>query len=404
MGGNKKYSGYRSFQYLEPKRDYASFPLEKEIDRVPKYDFGLSKTQEERVQQIIEKNIIISLHDHLDVFPEKGHSGPTLRNGRRFTAYEGIAHAGFDCVFDNGGGSTWNSTVEYLGMKQSDYHHQNFVIPCLRAEDVETAFREGKCALLSAIEQASAIDRDVDRIDILHGLGIRSMGICYSESNTLGDGLNEMRDGGLTDLGYDAVVRMNKVGILIDVSHTGDVTAMDTIEASKDPICISHRGTRALTNSTRMLPNEVLQACAEKGGVLGLEVAGFGLRTQKHPEASIEGFLEHMEYCIKLLGVDHVGAGPDTMYQDHAEMYRRQGRLQAIGGYGHYDRPRPEGPVKRHSQLRWTMIEGLDYIKGLESATDFPNIIRGLVRDGYSDAEIAKVAGGNGLRLLKEVL
>ncbi len=310
MGGHKKYSGYKSFQYLEPHLDYASYLLEKEIDRVPPYDFGLSKTQEERVQGIIEKNMIISMHEHLEVFPDKSYTGPKLRRGRRFTAYQGLVHSGFDCVFDNIVGPEWNGIIEHLGMKLSDYHHQDFVIPCLKGEDVEKAFREGKCALLSTVEQASAIDRDVDRIDILHGLGIRSMGICYSESNTLGDGLSELRDGGLTDVGYDAVIRMNKVGILIDVSHTGDITAMDTIDASKDPICISHRGSRTLTNSTRMLPDEVLKACAEKGGVIGLEVAGFGLRTQKHPEGSIEGFLEQMGHCIKLLGIDHVGAAP----------------------------------------------------------------------------------------------
>jgi len=404
MGGHKKYSGYKSFQYLTPHLDYASYPLEKEIDRFPPYDLGLSKMQEERVQGIIEKNMIVSMHEHLEVFPDKSYTGPKLRRGRRFTAYEGLAHAGLDCVFDNIVGPEWNGIIEHMGMKLSDYHHQDFVIPCLKGEDVERAFREGKCALLSTIEQASAIDRDVDRIDILHGLGVRSMGICYSESNTLGDGLNELRDGGLTDVGYDAVTRMNKVGILIDVSHTGDITAMDTIESSKDPICISHRGSRTLTNSTRMLPDEVLQTCAEKGGVIGLEVAGFGLRTQKHPEGSIEGFLEQMEYCIKLLGVDHVGAGPDTLYGDHAELYRSRDRLAAVAGFGHYDRPRQEGKVKLHGKQRAVLIQGLDYIKGLESPTDFPNIVRGLVRDGYSDAEIAKVAGGNALKLIKAVL
>jgi membrane dipeptidase len=404
MGGSKKYSGYKSYEYLEPRIDYASYPLEKQVNRFPAYDFGLSKTQEEHVREIIEKNIIIDLHEHLSVFPEEDYKGPTLRSGREFTAYEGLASVGFDCVFDNVMAPTWESIVEHIGMKHSDYHHQDFVIPCLKAEDVERAFKEGKCALLCAIENASAIDRNVDRIDILHGLGLRSTGICYSWSNTLGGGLNETKDGGLTDFGYDAVVRMNKVGILIDVSHAGDVTSMDTIEASKDPICISHRGSRALTNWPRMAPDEVLQACAEKDGVVGIEVAGLGIRTKKHLEPSIEGFLEQMEYCIDLLGIDHVGAGPDTLYTDHAEWYRISDRTSAIAGYGHYQRPLPDGPQKQFAEQYEVLMDGLDHIKGLESPSDFPNIIRGLVRDGYSDDEIAKVAGGNGLRLLKAVL
>lgn len=81
MGGHKKYSGYKSFQYLTPHLDYASYPLEKEIDRFPPYDFGLSKTQEERVQGIIEKNMIVSMHEHLEVFPDKSYTGPKLRRG-----------------------------------------------------------------------------------------------------------------------------------------------------------------------------------------------------------------------------------------------------------------------------------------------------------------------------------
>lgn len=92
------------------------------------------------------------------------------------------------------------------------------------------------------------------------------------------------------------------------------------------------------------------------------------------------------------------------MYTDHAEYYRNQSQVRARGGYGHYDRPRPEGAVKLHSGLRRVLTERLDYVRGLESPSDFPNIVRGLVRDGYSDAEIAKIAGGNGMRLLKEVL
>lgn len=406
MGSNKKYSGYKSFQYLEPHVDYVAPPMQKQVGRIPPYDFGLSKTQEEHVWEIIKKNKIISIHEHLRVDPENGYKGPPVRGGRRFIAYESLAHVGFDCVFNGiGGGFSFEEVVRNLGMVQCDFYHQDFVVPCLKAADVETAFANGNCAILSMIERADAVAPDVDRIDVLYGLGLRSIGICYNESNHLGGGLGEIKDAGLTDFGYDAVVRMNKLGVLIDVSHSGDVTCMDTIEASKDPICISHRGSRTLTPafSTRMSPDEVLKACAEKNGVVGIEVAGFGLRTKKHPESSIEGFMEQMEYCIDMLGVDHVAPGPDTMYIDHVAMYRDEEKMRRMGGSGHHDRPRPKG-VKDHYEERLGLIEGLDYVKGLESPSDFPNIIRGLIRDGYSDAEIVKVVGGNAVRLLKQVL
>jgi membrane dipeptidase len=406
MGRNKKWDGYTSWSYLVPNIDYAVYPLEPQVDRVakiwggPKYDFGLSKTQEERVEELIEKNIIISLHEHIAL----GAAGPVPAGARRrtFIAYEGLASSGLDVVFDNCVCPTFDQVINFLGMNQCDYAHQDFVIPALKVDDITRAFKEGKVAVVQTIEQASAIDRDIDKIDLLYGLGIRSMGVVYSESNTLGSGLRELGDGGLTDVGYDAVKRMNKTGIIIDVSHAGARTAMETIEASDKPILISHCGSRTLTNSTRMLPDDVLKACAEKGGVVGAEVAGFAPRTKKHPEASIECLLEHIEYMIELLGIDHVGAGPDTLYADHARLYRGGTPVGTVAprvGTGHYARPRPPGMPEAFNPAE--MARDLDYVKGLESPNDFTNIARGLVRDGYSDQEIAKVMGLNGLRVIK---
>jgi len=399
LGKNKKWDGYTSWGYLEPGVDYYPFKLEPQVDRVPPYDFGLTEDQEDRVQGIVEKNIVISLHEHLDVFPAE--PLPRGAKARVFTGYEGLAASGCDAVFDNCVCPTFDRVVEFLGMRQCDYDHQGFVVVARTVDDIKRAHSDGKVALVNTIEQASAIDRDVDKVDLLFGLGVRSMGVVYSESNTLGGGLSELGDSGLTELGYDAVKRMNKTGVVIDVSHAGDRTAMDAVEVSDKPLLISHVGSRALTDNARMLPDDVLQACAEKGGVVGVEVAGFAPRTEKHPEASIECLLEHMEYLIALLGVDHVGAGPDTLWGDHAGLYR-QGPVGTVNkrlGTGHYPRERPRDmPTVFDSG---EMVRDLDYVKGLESPTDFTNIARGLVRDGYSDAEIAKVMGLNALRVIE---
>ena len=403
MGRNKRWEGYRSWSYLEAGVDYDAYPLEEQVNRVPPYDFGLSKSQEERVGGIIEKNIIISLHEHLNVFPQ---GFPVKRvaaeRRRQFKAFEGLAYSGIDVVFDNCVCRTFDDVVNFMGMSLCDYAHQDFIIPAMKVEDVKRVFREGKVAVIHTIEQTSAIDRDVDKIDLLYGLGVRSMGVVYSESNTLGSGLSELGDGGLTDIGYDAVKRMNRTGVIIDVSHAGDKTAIETIEASDKPILISHCGSRTLTDSARMLPDDVLQACAEKGGVIGVEVAGFAPRTKKHPNASIECLLEHIEYLMDLLGVDHIGAGPDTLYGDHAGLYRNApiGEVRTRGARGHFARTRPQELPGMFSPGE--AVRDLDYVKGLESPSEFTNIARGLVRDGYSDTEIAKVMGLNGLRIIED--
>lgn len=399
MGKNKKWKGYTSWSYLEAGVDYYDNKLEPQLERVPPYDFGLTKDQEDRVQTIIENNIIISLHEHLDVFPAE--NLPRNVKKRTFTGFEGMAASSCDVIFDNCVCSTFDRVIEFMGMRQCDYDHQDFAVTARTVNDIDRAYKEGKVAIVNTIEQASAIDRDVDKIDLLFGLGVRSMGIVYSESNTLGSGLQELGDGGLTDLGYDAVKRMNKTGVIIDVSHAGDKTAIDVIEASNKPLLISHVGSRTLTNNARMLPDNVLQACAERDGVVGVEVAGFAPRTKKNPEASIECLLEHLEYLVKVLGVDHVGAGPDTLWGDHAGLYRGgpKGTVKKRKGTGHYSRERPETMPEVFDSGE--MVRDLDYVRGLESPSDFVNIARGLVRDGFSDREIAKVMGKNGLRVIK---
>jgi len=410
MGSKKRYSGYRAYQYLEPGLDYRPFQLRSWFKDEWAYTVPLSKVEEERVEEFMEGNIVVDLHEHPCLFPEDiGEASELSREGREFTAYEALSLSGIDCVFDNllDGSSNihtkhawdWISTVHDLGMRLCDIAHQDFVVQCRRVEDIEKSFETGRLAWVPVLESASCIENEVDRIDVLYGLGIMSMGICYSESNMLGSGLSERGDGGLTDFGFDCVKRMNRVGMLVDVSHTGDRTALDTIEASEKPIVISHCGARTLTNSARMFPDEVLQALAEAGGVLGVETAGFGLRTEKHPEGDLEGYMEHIEYCVGLMGIDHVGCGPDTLYGDHAGLYRVRAEQRGIEGFGHYERPNP--PSIQHDSA--SLVKEVEYIRGMENPTEsIQNILRWLVKHGYSDSEIAKIMGENALRLLRE--
>ena len=230
------------------------------------------------------------------------------------------------------------------------------------------------------------------------------MGICFSESNQLGTGLAEMRDAGLTDFGYDCVARMNKVGILIDVSHSSDLTAMDTIELSKDPILASHVGTRTLTPTSRMFPDDVLVALAERGGVLGIEAPPNSTVTEKNPIHGLESFMEHVEYCIDLMGVEYVGVGSDSYYFDHVGEYLEGQKLRKTAGMGYAKRP--DQGIKRlpNTNMDPESLRRLKYVKGLENPTEVTqNVARWMVHHGYSDQEIAKVIGLNALQLFKKV-
>src|SRR5882672_120471 len=394
----KQYTGYRSFQYLEAGVDYTEFKLAKEVDRVPSRPVEVSSEQETRVQKLLEENLVVSLHDHAFVVPEDvDQIFEYRRAGRDWTGYEGLAVSGIDAIFDclmdgtacitSKAGWKWDDVIWDLGMRLSDIAHQDMLIRAETTADILRAKQAGQIAFIPSLEAATPIENELDRLDILYGLGIRSSGIAYSEANTLGSGLKEARDGGLTEFGRQAVRRMNKLGIAIDISHSGDQTSLDTIEVSDKPIFITHAGARALWNTKRMKPDEVLKAMAAKGGVIGIEAAPHTTLTKKHPRHSIESFMEHFEYCADLVGIDHVAFGPDTLFGDHVGLHHYYAKQLSIKS-AHGAQP----------------FEEVEFVDGIENPAEaFPNIVRWLVKHDYSDGDIAKAVGGNVMRVLEEV-
>lgn len=399
----KKYSGYKSFQYLEPGVDYKEIELAKEIGRVEPYLVPLSEAEEKRVNELYKKCVVISLHDHIWSLPaDMTHTQfeEWCRLGRTGTAYEGLSASCLDAVFDNlmdgmaflTSKASWqfNDVVYDIGLRMSDIAHQDFVIRCEGVKDILRAHDEGRVAFIPSIECATPIEQEIDRIDILYGLGLRMMGIAYSQSNILGSGLKEDGDGGLTSFGRKAVARMNKIGMAVDVAHSSMKTALDTVKASGKPVFISHAGAKAIWNSKRMFSDEVIKACAERGGVIGIEASPRMAYSKKHPQMDIETVMDHFEYCVGLVGIDHVTFGLDILYGDHVGLHDAHG---AIGV----------------DQITYDVETGervprVEYVKGLENPTEaYNNIVRWLVKHGYSDDEIGKIVGENVLRVLKEV-
>lgn len=394
----KCYDGYRSFQYLESGIDYKPFKLAKQIGRVPSYVVPVTAEEGKRVNAIFEKALVISLHDHPFVVPENvSEIFEYHRHGRDWTGYEGLAVSGLDVVFDNfmdgtamitsKAGWKWTDIIHDLGIRYSDLAHQKMVLRAETVDDLYKAKETERIALVPALEAATAIENEIDRVDIVYGFGVRMMGIAYSEANALGSGLKERTDGGLTDFGRRVVRRMNKLGMAIDVSHSGDRTALETIEVSEQPIFITHIGSRELWDSPRMKPDAILKACAAKGGVIGVEAAPHSTLTKKHPEHCLESFMEHFEHIADLVGIEHVAFGPDTLFGDHVGLHHVfAAELSTAAAHGH---------------LPFNEVE---YVNGIENPAEaFPNIVRWLVHNGYSDGDICKVLGENIIRVLRAV-
>ena len=205
------------------------------------------------MQALLEANLVMSIHDHTFVTPEDvSEIFEYNRLGRNWTGYEGLAVSGIDVVFENfmdgtgmitsKAGWKWTDIIHDLGIRYSDFAHQDMLIKAETLADLYRAKPEGKIAVVSVLESATPVENELDRVDVLYGLGVRVMGITYSESNGLGSGLREANDGGLTQFGRQVVRRMNQLGMTIDTSHCGDKTAADAIEASEKPTFITHVG------------------------------------------------------------------------------------------------------------------------------------------------------------------
>ncbi|SDP26396.1 membrane dipeptidase [Nakamurella panacisegetis] len=394
-----RYTGYTAYDYLEAGKDYRAFEYAEQIGRVPAYQ-GLSLTSEQllRTSSLLAESTVISLHEHVQAFPkDMGYLRDHIRQGREPTAYRGLSRSGLTAVFDNGmdgtccissdAGWKYQDVLFDLGVRMADIAHQDFVIKGETLADIEHARATGRIAHIFALEAATMIENEVDRLDVLYGFGVRQMGIAYSEANTLGSGLKERGDGGLTYFGDRAVERMNKLGIAIDVSHSGDRTALEVIERSTQPVFITHAGARSVWPTNRMKPDEVIKACAERGGVIGIEAAPHTTLSRAHPRHSLESVMDHFTYCVELVGLEHVSFGPDTLFGDHVGLHDAFAANLSLG--------------QAHGNVEY---EKVPYVDGLENpAEGFFNIIGWLVEHNYSDDDIRAVVGGNTLRVLKDV-
>ncbi len=260
---------------------------------------------------------------------------------------------------------------------------QNDAIVALKADDIVRAKEEKRPCVIWGSQNAKPIEEDIKYIRILHALGLRIIQLAYDEPNYIGTG-GSQADSGVTELGRKVIEEMNRVGILIDVSHCGDKTVMDAMKYSEDPIAITHANPRARVNHTRNKTDEQMLALAEKGGVLGLTAWSPITMVKEGVRPNVEDFLDHMEYVIKLIGVEHVGFGLDlTPHWD-------------------WDPDDYYNWIKKYPGLAPTNIEERT-VDGLDHVSKIKNVARGLVARGYSDDDILKILGGNFLDLFRRV-
>ena len=225
--------------------------------------------------------------------------------------------------------------------------------------------------------------QSVDDVEIFYALGQRVCQLTYNTLTPLGSGCTERVDCGLSDLGVAMVERMNEVGMTVDLSHCGDRTTMDAIEASKGPVLITHANCRALVpGHPRGKTDEAILALARKGGVIGMTILRNFVSEQE--PTTIEHWLDHCEHVIKLVGVEHVGIGSDT----------------DLDGWDRLD-PLTRGRIIDGMGPKYRFRERLD-IEGLDHPQRTFDIVAGMRRRGYGFGDIGLILGGNFARVLAE--
>ncbi len=259
-------------------------------------------------------------------------------------------------------------------------------------EDLDAAKAAGKVGLIFGWQNSRPIADKLDRLYFFHRLGLRIAQLTYNYRNMLGDGCLEPEGAGLTTLGRDSVRLMNELGIAIDLSHVGDRSCFQAIEASEKPVLMTHANAKAVSDLARNKSDDLVRALAEAGGVIGASIYGpmcWDGDTGRRPD--LTDYLRHLEHLVEVAGIEHVGFGTDL----------------AVGA----DLTRIA--FERQTPRRWQGIDAFNrafgetiperYLSGCNNHRDLPKITELLLERGWADADVRAYLGGNFRRVLAEI-
>ncbi|MEU6644669.1 membrane dipeptidase [Saccharomonospora sp. NPDC046836] len=252
------------------------------------------------------------------------------------------------------------------------------------ADDIHAAHRQNKAGIILGWQNISPIGNDLERLEAFHVLGVRIVQLAYNIRNLVANGCYEPNDDGLSLFGVKAVRKLNELGILIDLSHVGDQSSLHAIEVSDQPVAFTHTNLRDFFDSPRNKPADLIRALVSQGGVVGANA--FPQFLPSRFDADIGEYLDGVERLIEVAGIDHVGIASDFCEGRDWDFWPYLGRLHGTTPHFEINVPAPN-PV----------------IKGFEGSFDMPNVANGLLDRGYRDDEVAKIMGGNWLRLYHTV-
>jgi membrane dipeptidase len=343
----------------------------------------------ERAMRLHREAIVIDTHNDITspITDQDYDLGARDTSGRTQTDIPRMREGGLDAEFfaiyvaakyAKEGGAARRALEMIDGVYEQARRHPESLEMAFTVEDIRRIHKTGKIAALMGIEGGHAIEDSLGALRQFYRLGVRYMTLTHTNTNNWADsagGINnpaERRHGGLSDFGREVVREMNRMGMMVDISHVSDETFQDVIEISQTPVIASHSSCRALTNVPRNMTDDMLRALAKNRGVIMINFyngfinteyarPGAPYPTMPADKATMEMLMSHFEHAIKVAGIDHVGIGSD--------------------------------------------FDGIDGLSpaGMEDVSKLPMITYELLKRGYSDADVKKVLGENLLRVMAEV-
>jgi membrane dipeptidase len=280
----------------------------------------------------------------------------------------------------------WDTVLRNVETYLGKIERSPLLTLCTTADDLLKAKKDGKLGVVFGTQGASMLEDKLWRLELLVRMGLRFLGLAYTTANAFGDGCGEKRDAGLTYLGEELIEAANRLPIMIDLSHCGHRTRAEAAALARAPVC-THSNADGLRPNGRNTRDDTVRAIAAKGSLIG--VCGLP-QSLADGTPTLDDFLDHLDYFVKLVGIEHVSIG-----LDYVEAYQEQANVVAPPSVVTWRTRRPDifGPLSAFGRQ--------SYPTGIESVRKLPNLTEGLFVRGYSREQAAALLGGNWLRAFR---
>lgn len=282
-----------------------------------------------------------------------------------------------------------DETLDGLGFIARLLQTRDDLLLIRSAADVATAKKTSKLGVFLQMQNAQVVENNLDLVNMYKAFGINVIGLAYNVRNQFANGVTERVDGGLSDAGVALIKRMNEAKVIVDVAHTGTRSGLDATEVSTAPVVLSHANSRGYFGSQRNTPDELIKAVAKTGGLCGSVM--YPSFVGKSPTPTMDDYVRNIDYLVQLVGIDHVAIASDYTNQISMTEAQQKAAYKMMIDSGAWDK-------------KTYPYDVLTYPQGVETPKTLFNLTDALLSRGYKKEDIAKIWGGNWMRVMKAVL